>query len=794
MAYNEIPKIDGRGYEDILEEIALLAKEYTPEWKFSPDEPDAGTALACVFAKRTAETIEKLNRTPANHMRSFYNMLGAAALPAVPASGYVQFRLSSISKECVPVKEGFKLFSPVIDEQGTRLIFETTREAWLAPVCVKETIYSDPARDLLCFWDEREKTFKPSILNNSNKRFLHFAHDLLSTITETCRLYMTVSGVDGEQWAERLSDPGLARFSRTTDGKEEEIDCFNERGRIRIAAPACDKIRAEIKDVSAFEGLSFGGINITFEGRNIKPDNIFVNGELETDDTFYAFGEAPAVFDTVYIECAAAFTKSGASGASGAAVTLAFDVDFVAIPLGEIPEPEIPNKLFVKKSDVRPIERKKITVDETVWEYWNGTGFAALRGVEGYKNIFSGIDGFGTAVQKSRYELKFVCPPDIAPVLVGAAERLCVRARIKRMKNAYAIPSESYLPRIGNVRVSYKYDNPIAVTDMEITNNCEKTSAPRTFPFARLPDKALYIGLDKPVRNFTLLVCQGAPSNVLDRAEWSVLTDKGWESVKPQISAELAGFFGFELQAAPTESSIFGRTAYWLKAGISCDDITLDKLLVNCVPVTQREEIESFCSDSVIETLNLERKNILDLQIFINTAKKGQEEQWELLTNDWTLDRAEGTIRFSPTLTLSPNSRTVKLKYHCGGGAAGNLPAEQELVPSLTDGSICGAANPFPFSGGRDGEDPSHTESRLAGELRHCGRPITKRDFEELLVGGDVISARVSANHDGGLDIEITAARRTNAEDIRSMVYARLTDIMPVGAGEANIKVIYENG
>ncbi len=786
MAYNEIPKIDSRGYEDILEEIALLAKKHTPEWKFSPDEPDAGTALACVFARRTAETIEKFNRTPANHRRSFYNMLGAEALPAVPASGYVQFRLSGISKDCVPVKEGFKLFSPVIDEQGTRLIFETARDAWLAPVCVKETIYSEPERDLLCFWDEREKVFEPSILNNSNKRSFSFSHKLLSTITDACRLYMTISGVDGEQWAERLSDTELARFTQIMDGNEEEIDCFNEKGRIRIAAPACEKIRAEIKDIDAFEGLSFGGINITFEGRNIKPDNIFVNGELETDDMFYAFGEAPTVYDTVYIECAAAFAKSGA------AVTLAFNVDFETILLGEIPEPEIPNKLFIKKSDVRPIERKKITVDETVWEYWNGTGFAALRGLEGYKDIFSGIDGSGSAASKSRYEMKFVCPSDIAPVLVGAAERLCVRARIKRMKNAYAVPSENYIPRMGNVRVSYKYDKPLAVTDMEITNNCEKTSVPRAFPFTRLPDKALYIGLDEPARNFTLLVC--VSSDALNRAEWSVLTDNGWESVKPRTSAELAGFFGFELSASPTESSLFGRTAYWLKAALSCDNITLGKLLVNCVPVTQREEIESFCSDSVIETLSLERKNILDLRISINTAKKGGEENWELLTSGWTLDRAEGKISFSPALTLSPNSRTVKLKYHCGGGAAGNLPAEQEFVPSLTDGSICGAANPFPFSGGRDSEEPSHTESRLAGELRHANRPITRRDLEEILVGGDILSARVSAAPGGGLDIGITAARGTNAEDIRSMVYAQLRDMMPVGAGEAQIAVIYENG
>lgn len=373
MAYKVIPKIDGRCYEDIIEEIARLAKEYTPEWKFSPGDPDAGTALACVFARRTAETIEKFNRTPLNHRRGFYNMLGAEPLPAVPASGYVQFRLSGINKDCFFVKEGFKLFSPVIDEQGTRLVFETTQNAWLSPSRVKETIYADPDRDLLCFWDEKEKPFEPSVRSNSNERYLCFGHRLLGSITENCRLYMTISGADGERWAERLNDPLLARFVQITDNKGAEIDCFNEKGRMRIAASACDEIKAEIKSLGEFEELSFGGINITFEGWNIKPDSVFVNGELETDDAFYAFGEAPAVYDAIYIESAAAFSKSGA------VVTLAFNIDFEMIVSGELPEPVIPDKLFVKKSDVHRPERKKVSVDEVVWEYWNGTGFAALR-------------------------------------------------------------------------------------------------------------------------------------------------------------------------------------------------------------------------------------------------------------------------------------------------------------------------------------------------------------------------------------------------------------------------------
>ena len=789
MDYKVIPKIDGRGFMDIMEEIARLAKEHTPEWKFSPDNPDAGTALACVFARRMAETIEKFNLTPLNHRRGFYNMLGAKALPALPSSGYVQFRPNIIKKECFLVKEGFKLFSPIIDEKGTRLSFETSQNAWMAPIRVNEAIYVDQDRDLVCFWDKKEETFEPSVRDNSNKRYLRFRHGLLGSLTENCRFYMTISGIDEERWAEKLSDPSITRFVQISDGRETEIDCFKEKGRMRIAASGCDEIKAEIKSINQFDGISFGGINIVFEGWNIKPDNVFVNGELENDDTFYAFGDSPVVYDSVYIESAAAFSKTGA------VISLSFNVDFDIAVLGDLPEPVIPDKLFVRKSEVFTPERKKISVDDVVWEYWNGTGFAAIRGLEVYKNIFSGIGEDGYVVQRSRYELKFVCPSDLSPVLAGAAQRLCVRARIKRIKNAYAFPSEIYLPRLENIRVSYKYDRPIPVSDMEFENNCEKSSVPRLYPFAKLPDSALYIGLDASVSNFTFLVCRGVPSDQLSRAEWSVFVDNRWESVTPQTKPELTGFFSFDLRTKLTESTIFGRTAYWLKAELPRNEkIAIDALLLNCVPVMQRETIESFCSDSVIESISLGRKNILELQIYINTAKKNQEEKWEPLQGCWVLDKAEGIIHFSPALTLTPNSRTVRLNYQCGGGSAGNFPEGQEFIPALTDGSIFGVSNPFPLTGGCDSENTAHTESRLAGELRHRNRPITKRDIEELITDGDIVSARVFADNSGGIEVEVTAIGSMSPEDIQNKVYNKLSDIMPIGAGTARVKANYKTG
>lgn len=789
MVYEMIPKTDNRGYDDIIEKIAWLARKYTPEWKFSPDDPDAGTALACIFARRTAETIEKFNLTPLNHRRYFYNMLGATALPAVPAWGYVQFKLSEINKECFLVNEGFKLFSPIIDEQGTRLFFETALDTWMTPACITEVIYANSTRDIICFWDEKEKPFEPSFLNNSNKRSMCFKHKLLGSLTHDCRLYMTILGADKNRWAERLSNSMNARFVQISNGEETEIGCFDEGGKMRIAAQCCNEIKAEIINIDEFEELSFGGINISFEGRDIKPDSIFTNGEHMTDSVFYAFGESPAVYDSVYIESAAALSKPEA------VITIAFNIDFEIITEGEIPTPDIPNKLLVKKSDIHRPERKKITVDEVVWEYWNGTGFATIRELTDYGNIFSGIGTDGHAVKKARYELKFVCPSDISPIIVGAAQRLCIRARIKRIKNAYMIPAEIYLPRLKNICVSYKFEKPIMVSDISIVNNCEESKVTSVYPFSRLSQSALYIGLDSSARRFTLLVCRDVQSSILDEADWSFFNGSEWVRIEPLKHKRFAGFFLFELQTEPTQSTMFGKIAYWIRAELGDEEnISFSGLLLNCAPVIQREKIESFCSDSVIERIQLERKNILELQIYINTAKKNQEEKWEPLQRNWTLDKAEGRICFLPTLTLVPNSRTVKLNYTCGGGAAGNLSAGGEFVPALSDGSICGVTNPFPFIGGIDSEDAVQTESRLAKELRHQNRPITKRDFEELFISKEIHSARVFADREGGLNIEISVSHETNTEDIRNRVYSKLSEVLPIGIGAVQVNVICENG
>ena len=56
------PVLDPRDDKAILEEIRRRARSYTPQWRFDPDDMDAGGALATLFSRMFAQTVDRYNR------------------------------------------------------------------------------------------------------------------------------------------------------------------------------------------------------------------------------------------------------------------------------------------------------------------------------------------------------------------------------------------------------------------------------------------------------------------------------------------------------------------------------------------------------------------------------------------------------------------------------------------------------------------------------------------------------------------------------------------------------------
>ena len=61
------PSVDKRDAQNIKQQIADLAKQYVPEWRYDTKDPDMGSVLSEIFTVMFENTISNFNRTPYNH-------------------------------------------------------------------------------------------------------------------------------------------------------------------------------------------------------------------------------------------------------------------------------------------------------------------------------------------------------------------------------------------------------------------------------------------------------------------------------------------------------------------------------------------------------------------------------------------------------------------------------------------------------------------------------------------------------------------------------------------------------
>src|SRR5258708_3044824 len=120
------PMIDTRDMQALMQKMRDMVPYYTPEWRFTPEDPDPGTALFSIFAEMFMENIKRLNRTPVKNFIAFLNLLDVSILTAKPASTYVTFNLSLGAQESVYIPAGTQVIGKSTDGSED-LIFETEK-------------------------------------------------------------------------------------------------------------------------------------------------------------------------------------------------------------------------------------------------------------------------------------------------------------------------------------------------------------------------------------------------------------------------------------------------------------------------------------------------------------------------------------------------------------------------------------------------------------------------------------------------------------------------------------------
>jgi len=815
-------ELDSRSQRDIIDEIREKAVANTPEWRMDEDNPDIGTALALVYANMFAKTVKNFNKVPIKNKIAFFNHLGAELLPATPSKGYVQFSLVNDEVPGVEVPRGAIVSADTDDEIGVAE-FETTDDLFVTPAQVNliyqandnidfiEKVYDFRDKNEDLSGGEKELKLFDFSGTNLQEHILIFSHDELLNIKKNAWIELCFYQQDTRLVSEDIlkqlvldenasieyySEKGYLSFAEKTVRGGKIILYKNEKqpafARIEIGGKESFVIKCTVHNISPFKDMKIERFVLKAKGVGISCDTISSNGVECNQARFYPFGERFNLYNEVYFGSEEVFSKKGAR------VNMSFNVDYESIPLEyNMEEDPIEWKWISDRSNLRPTREYDVTIEEVIWEYYNGSGWARLFNDNSYADLFSTENG---AIGQYK-TISFICPDDISPILVNAAESYYIRARLLKINNLYKIKGNYISPVLTNVSLSYDYGNTWLMPErITSTNNMETMEASFQDILALGGFKPFFqTGIDKGVVYLGFNVApQGAPIKILvimrDNPErksaslvWEYYDGRSWRPLN--MVDETEGFLRSGLITIMDNRSfakkrMFGEEKYWIRivdennfySGESAIFPSILNLHMNVTGIvnvdqraTERFTMEIYQENMTFQLLN---KHITEISVYVDEFEELSEEQLQqlkaerkvrcvhdetgLLREAWVKwERVDDFLNSSPSdrhyvanctegyilfgngksgrIPSTSKTPNILIEYQTGGGERTNLPAGAVQKIDRAIGFINQVSNPVELTGGFDVEPLSEAIERNSTMLRTQGKAVTARDFEKLV-------------------------------------------------------------
>lgn len=795
------PILDPRTKEDLMDLIQRRAGEYVPEWRYEQgDETDPGAAIATLFGEMFYQTIDRFNLLPQKHYTEFLNLLGVPGPGVTPACGLVRFEASGDGGP-VPVPAGTEIFAAAQEEDGTDTVFSTTHRIEAITASLAEVYYVDPEAGRIERLDlsKEQPFFAPTGEENLQRHRFAFAQNQVLDLQGPCELQISLRQTARfleAATATILGDPERAVW-RYFDGTDypafdrvqaeggilrlfkegEQALCPEEDGNIYIYCDVSPKVEGAIQ---------LSGIAL----RSMIPQSVAADGASNNDIPIsleaggYCFGRRPAPYEMFYIRSDRVFCKRGAR------VNLGLDiVPVIYSTVGDEPQYEF-NKRIIDKNDAVRILPDDVFVEQVVWEYYNGTGWAKLA-VGGNENPFS-------CKQTGALLVLFTVPEDMSAATVNAETGYYIRARVVNVENYLSTIPRWILPFVKGIQCNFQYDHLRPAQAVRAWNNANLTELLEAEGITDLAmtvydplpphPRAMYLRFDGSPHGMPLsMLLQIAgetilPSKILFEA-WDGTGFAQVRTVDQTKNLRYTGTAFLYISQPVPEATFFGETGCWLRMSLSSfTPLTrpapqITGLDFNIVEARQQQRgADQYFSTEAYEvdkTLELLETPVLECQVWVDEAgelsapqmaqleaqlpgrvRVEREEglvthcyvRWEQVPNlllaggedrVYELDALAGIIRFGNSRNgkVPPKGMlNIRVAYSYGGGAVGNLPAGQvnALVGSLP--RITGVTNISPMSGGTD-PTPMEKIERLGNKcIRHRGRALGASDFEQMVL------------------------------------------------------------
>ena len=670
------------------QQLHELAKSYTPEWNFTEEDPDAGSALGILIADMLEGSRKRLDKALHKHKLQYMNRFDALLNePVSAARGYVQFTPVAGSKGLMAVPKGTELSADAAGSEGAsgEIIFETMHDICLADSRLTSITVTDGREDKITSVSQTD-SFRFFDCSGENEAF-HACYLCYDSVLDGMKeLELT--------WEIKAETEETARSSaRLLASQEVEISLMEPLGEepgkyhytvFDSVTVQDNKVRLSKADyvpqISEVEGrrgyfirihakggipqIPLSGIYLGLEGEEIYPDTVQLDGIHTARGGFSPFGTPMQLLAECSMDSEEVFSKKNAQ------VTLSFQLDYeIHEERLELPDADIDYRAIMKRPhEAAPARAAKVRADRVVWEYLSTKGWKRLMEDRDTEGLMNGD-------REGEIRLSFVCPDDMAAAEAGEPR---LRFRLLQAANIYKIPAVYQCPVIRNLHFSYSYAGrerlPVACYSINNyqTRDClsrfEEEMDTELFYATERPERSMYFCFDRSI--------QGLPFCMyLDLENYSDLpldftVEYGRkDDFKPiRIVDGTNGFLNsgilqFLISSDMEEKELFGKKGYFLRftgyeKGYPEYRLPWIKgIYPNMAKVENRStSVEYFYVENRDEglTVKLKHENLLQAAVWVR--ERDQEKdcwvEWKRATRSYEqgkvcqVDMAEGTVSF----------------------------------------------------------------------------------------------------------------------------------------------------
>ncbi|MCC8027218.1 MAG: baseplate J/gp47 family protein [Clostridium sp.] len=590
--------LDTQTKETIIAQIRLKAKSYVPEWRFDENYPDIGTALALVYGDMLSRTARKFEQVFLKNRIAFLNELDAGLLPAAPAGGYVAFSLANEEVDGVELAAGTVVNAESEDDDVGVIHYRTQDDVYVSPSSLGALFHTFGEEDFIARLDRPGGEWAPCVLfdvkrENLQRHELYICHREALCIRGEgrIRLFFFLRGELAlpEGILEALADPERAEFSYYTEEGYERFGCCRAETDSVLLVKEQDQppfaltelegregywIRCVIRSAEPFRDFGFSRLSIRSWSGRLEPDMIYANGVECGRKRYFPFGERITPFSEVYFGCQEALCKKGAR------IELGFNLDYVRIPLDFNGENDpIKWEWIMRRSDFRENPDYDLTIEEVIWEYYNGTGWARLFPDGRFSDAFLPNGN----VNAQHRTITFYCPEDMEAMTVNSLNSFYVRARVIKVNNLFKTKGAYITPILEDTMFQYDYtgrevlpEGLVGVNSLETRNLSEagplrEHAVCRPFTGTETNCHTLYLGFEQPLDYGPIKLLLQLKDN-LDCPEqgllWEYWGRNGWREVNLVDETRSFSKTGIVTLIGCKDFAsrrMFGEEKYWLR-------------------------------------------------------------------------------------------------------------------------------------------------------------------------------------------------------------------------------------